>query len=481
MMNRLYKTLSILLSFIVITACEDIVEGINDNPNNPTDASISLMLTGIEVANIAVQSGHPARVASIWSGYLRGADRQHSAINSYIIDGDSFDQTWEKIYANIIGNGNLIIDKAAAIDNRLVMGITKVIQANILGTATAVFGDIPFSQADNTSEFPNPAFDAQTDVYTGLQNLLDDAILDLETGRGSIDVAEIYFGGDGAKWLEVAHTLKARYYLESRQYQLAYDEALMGISSLENSLMAPHGSTAGQNENLYHAFLEGGRSGDIDASGTYITQILDSTNPLYRGNAKTDEEARFNYYFKNIDDPANITPNTEGTNAFGGVFAVDASYPLVTYQENLLILAESALRAQGLTAGLEALNDYRSFMNEGGYLNPAYQTEAYSAVYLPYENADLQAGGMLNADGSSPEEALLNDILMERYIVFFGQINGFNDIRRSRAEGLGVQPPPNAGSELPERFIYSQAEINSNTNAPDDIPGIFVKTPINNL
>jgi hypothetical protein len=480
-MKIFLKTISIVSCLLVLSACEDIVEGVNDNPNNPTDAPLSLMLTGIEVANIAVHSGHPARVASIWSGYLRGADRQHSAINSYIIDGDSFDQTWEKIYANIIGNGNLIIDKAAEIDNRLVMGITKVLQAHILGTATSVFGDIPLSQIDNSREFSNPAFDPQLEVYARLQELLDDAIMDLETGKGSIGDAEIYFEGDGLKWLEVAHTLKARFYLETRQYDLAFQEAQLGISVLENSLVTPQGSIPGQNENLYHGFLEGGRAGDIDARDTYITQILDPASTLYRGNAKTSEEARFNFYFKNVDNPESITPNTSGSDASGGVFAVDASFPLITYQENLLILAEAALRTEGLASGLEAYNAYREFMNAGGYINPAYQSDAYELKYLSYELADLQPNGLLNIDGISPEDALLKEILMERYVAFFGQLTGFTDIRRTRAENLGVQPPPNTGDQLPERFIYSQAEINSNTNAPDEIPGIFSRTPVNNL
>jgi hypothetical protein len=448
-MKIFLKTISIVSCLLVLSACEDIVEGVNDNPNNPTDAPLSLMLTGIEVANIAVHSGHPARVASIWSGYLRGADRQHSAINSYIIDGDSFDQTWEKIYANIIGNGNLIIDKAAEIDN--------------------------------SREFSNPAFDPQLEVYARLQELLDDAIMDLETGKGSIGDAEIYFEGDGLKWLEVAHTLKARFYLETRQYDLAFQEAQLGISVLENSLVTPQGSIPGQNENLYHGFLEGGRAGDIDARDTYITQILDPASTLYRGNAKTSEEARFNFYFKNVDNPESITPNTSGSDASGGVFAVDASFPLITYQENLLILAEAALRTEGLASGLEAYNAYREFMNAGGYINPAYQSDAYELKYLSYELADLQPNGLLNIDGISPEDALLKEILMERYVAFFGQLTGFTDIRRTRAENLGVQPPPNTGDQLPERFIYSQAEINSNTNAPDEIPGIFSRTPVNNL
>ncbi len=34
-------------------------------------------------------------------------------------------------------------------------------------------------------------------------------------------------------------------------------------------------------------------------------------------------------------------------------------------------------------------------------------------------------------------------------------------------------------SRKPERMPYAQSELNSNENAPDEDPGIFVKTEVN--
>ena len=42
-------------------SCSDLVDGINQDPNNPTSASYQYILTGAEVGNIIVQSGETAR------------------------------------------------------------------------------------------------------------------------------------------------------------------------------------------------------------------------------------------------------------------------------------------------------------------------------------------------------------------------------------------------------------------------------------
>ena len=71
--------------------------------------------------------------------------------------------------------------------------------------------------------------------------------------------------------------------------------------------------------------------------------------------------------------------------------------------------------------------------------------------------------------------------MQERYVTLFGQLEVFNDIRRTQGE-LIVRVPvlPNTGSQLPQRFLYSQDEINTNTSVPNPIPELFDPTEVNN-
>ena len=479
--NKIGTGLAILLSAGLV-ACESMVDGLNTDLNNPTDASATLLLTGAELGNVSVQEGHILRVAGMWSGYFTGTDRQYKDIYTYNVTGAAFNDVWQFVYQGVVAQTKLVETKAAATNNRLLQGIAKVVKANALGTATAMWGDIPFTEAADIVNFPNPKFEPQAQVYASLQSLLDEAIADLESGVGtSPGVADIHFGGDATKWKKAAYTLKSRFFLETRQYDLAAAAAEKGISAESGSLLVPHGSTLSSNENLVYAFVARSRVGDLNSSLALAPALLNPTSVTYRGNAKTDETARFNYYFLTKNGTLTIPtiPNTNSTTASRGIFGQSAPYPLVTYSENLLTAAEATFRTGGFEKGLEKLNAFRKFMATGGYLDATYKTATFTFKYEPYGAADFVAGGLLNKDGISADQALLREILQERYLTFFGQVLGFNDLRRTRNETSGVKLTPSTGSQLPERLLYSESEINSNTSAPRPVPGIFEATAVN--
>ena len=462
---------------LALMSCEKMVEGLNDNPNNPTNASAELILTGLQLGNIAFHEGHTARIAGIWSGYFAGVDRQYRDYHFYVASGFAFSTSWQDVYYGVIQQEKLLEDRAKPVNNRLLIGIAKVVKAHAAGTAAACWGDVPFSQVADIEHYPQPAYDPQLKVYEGVQSLLDSAIADLSSGIGtSPGLADVHFGGKASSWIEVAHTLKARFFMDTRSYDKAYAEALLGIKSAASSLLAPHGSAAGT-ENFYST---GRSTTDITSDGSYITMLLDPLNTAYKGNSKTDERARLNYYFTYTtvnSVKTKFVPNTTQTVSKKGIFAQTAPYSLITYHENLLILAEAGFRAKGFAEGLKNLNAYRAYMNTGGYINATYMTDGLK--YSPYLESDFLGNGLLNKTGSAADEALLKEILLERYVTFFGEKLGFDDIRRTRKETAGVKVPTNIGNVLPERFVYSQDEINSNTSVPKPLPGIFEPTPVN--
>jgi starch-binding outer membrane protein, SusD/RagB family len=478
--RKLIKITSLMLVAGLIS-CESLVDNMNTDLNNPTDASASLILTGAQLGNVSVQEGHLARVAAMWSGYFTGTDRQYKDIYSYNVTGASFNDVWQFVYQGVVEQTKLVITKSEATNNRLVQGIAKITRANALGTAAACWGDIPFSEAADIARFPNPAFEPQLEVYKKLQALLDEGIADLESGVGtSPGAADIFYQGDAGKWKEAAYTLKSRFYMETKEYKLAYAAAEKGIKATGRSLVVTHGTTLNVNENLMYAFIARSRVGDINASLALAPKLLNPASPTYHGNAKTDETARYNHHFITVNASGTaipVSPNTNSTTTSRGLFGQSASYPLITYSENLLTLAEAGLRSGGLATGLEKLNAFRAYLNTGGDLDPTYKT--FTFRYEPYTAEDVAAGGILNKDGIQAEQALLREILMERYLTFNGQILGFNDLRRTRKEAVAVKLPPSAGSTLPERMVYSEAEVNSNTSAPRPVPGVFVKTPVN--
>ena len=73
-MKKIIYTITLSLSLIFITSCEDILEGINDNPNDiiVSDVEERLFLTGIQLANVQLNCGHLNRIGGMYSGQLIG-------------------------------------------------------------------------------------------------------------------------------------------------------------------------------------------------------------------------------------------------------------------------------------------------------------------------------------------------------------------------------------------------------------------------
>ena len=218
--------------------------------------------------------------------------------------------------------------------------------------------------------------------------------------------------------------------MHTKEYPAAYTAAQKGIgsngSTHTNNMKSSHG-TATDDANLYYQFFAlASRKNDLVTSN-FFASLIDSnsgTNPIpanYRGNSKTNETARYNYLLQTTI--VGIQPNFN-TNGIG---QIDAPAHMVTYAENLLILSEAGARAN-FNTGLEHLNAFRAYMATGGYLsNPVMA----NVQYAPFVAVDFDNLGIENMDGILRNNALLREILEERYITLFGLIEVFNDTTRN--------------------------------------------------
>jgi len=98
-----YRILIIGL-LLISSGCGELVDGINQDPNNPTSASYQNILTGAEVGAIIVNTGESARRAGIFSGYYTGVDRQHQGFNNYTLTTSDFNSLWYDIYVDTYRN-----------------------------------------------------------------------------------------------------------------------------------------------------------------------------------------------------------------------------------------------------------------------------------------------------------------------------------------------------------------------------------------
>ncbi|MGK0211827.1 MAG: hypothetical protein ACI9D4_002164 [Polaribacter sp.] len=455
----------ILLAFsIVLSGCS--YDDLNENPNETTEVPELLVFTGTMLADIAINASHIHRIAGMWTGQYKGEQNLYGNIHTYGISTEESNSSWGYLYNGIVAQ-NDVVQKGLASD-LLIVGITKVIEAHAIGTASSNWGNIPYSEAV-TEGIDDPKYDTQAEVFAQMQTLLDAAITDLNSATSYSLSQDIFFNGDKNKWIQTAYTLKARYYMLVKDYPAAYTAAQSGISSGSASMKynAP-GTTSGA-QNLLYEVLAGSRSGDMSVNGTFLSGLVGAT-AASRNNAKTDEDARGKYYYF----------DKNGANS-SGVAAADAPMPLVTYEENLLTLAEAGARTTTFAAALGHLNSLRSFLASGGSFVKVNGTDVLK--YDAYVAADFANGGIENTDGINDTRALIREIVEERYVSGFGTFMPWNDARRLRKSDTDVLVPfplnTGAATVHPERFLLSQNELNSNSNAPTGAT-IFDKTEVNN-
>ena len=88
-----------------------------------------------------------------------------------------------------------------------------------------------------------------------------------------INGSDIFFNGDANKWIKVANSLKARFYMHTKEYNLAYTYASLGIDSKSNNMYAIHGDVQG-NSNLYYQFFTGSRGSELTSENTKFLILL---------------------------------------------------------------------------------------------------------------------------------------------------------------------------------------------------------------
>ena len=439
------KKINILLIFVFgvfAISCESYTEDLNTDPNAFSSAPPELIIGQAQLGWMQLATSNGARYAGIFMNQFTGEDRQYLTVNGYSTTAADYDDLWDDAYVDGIAQAKLTQKLATESGNTKLVGIAQIAEAASFGELAALFGDVPFSEAGDIDNFPSPNYDSQASVLAGVQTLLDQAITNVSGAQASL-----YAGNrltSSATWAEIAHSLKARYYLLAKDYPNALASARRGINTSAKSLMTLH-TTTSDTENLYFQFTVDERDGYLGATGSHLVNLL--TGVATRVINTPGDAERFAEYFTVDATTGNVTLNVSTT----GYFAETASMNIISYEEVKLIEAEAANRT-GDAGDVTAFNEVR-----------AHLATKYTASF--------PATG--SASGSA---TLLKEIIEEKYITLVGELQPFHDIRRT---GNLLNVPAKTGTIIPQRFIYPQVEIDANPNVPSPLPTLFDPTPIN--
>lgn len=430
--------LAALLAAGLMGGC-DFVDPIDVDPNAIPDATVNQILTGVEANTFSFSEGQLARIASIWTQQMAGTDRQFTILDAFIFTEEEGDD-----YYNAMYTGGGLIDIRQGIElaegeesgtpgAQTIAGILKIHEAYLMGTGASIWGDLVYGQAVNPEEFPQPALDDQTAVYAAVQDLLDEAIVDLNAG-GTVSLStDLVFGGDHTRWIDVANSLKARFYLHTGELANAATAAQNGIATPGGNWTTVHSSSSAE-DNHWWEFMSEQRSGYMSA-GQYLVDLLQNAD---------DPRLEIYYSLDPDDGYSGSPPAVSGAGEWselGATFGSQSSTTaIISCSETQFILAEALERSGG--AGAQAAR------NAG----VACQESRWGITVPTYDGVDL-----------------LNEIMTQKYIANFLNIETWMDYRRTCLPDVRSTETATGGREgqsYPARLYYADNETQNNTSIP---------------
>ena len=443
------KFITLLAITSLFIGCE-IDENLNDDPNAFTDAPIGLILNHALLNVAAVAEAEPARIASIFTDQLTGFDRQYGTLNGYSTLSSTYDEVWADALLAGVSQAQVAKAKAVEAGNAQIQGIAEILEGYYFAETALVFGDIPFSEVNNP-DFPDPVYESQATVMNGAIALIQAGI----QKSGSVSAANNVFS-TSSTWSQIGNALLARYNLAMGNNSAALSAAkAANFTSTDNDWDIIH-TTTNYMENLFWMFEIEERQDYLRVQNSYMSDLINPASSIYSGNAKTDESGRFEWY---VDQSNGVSMNTTD-----GFAAVDRNYPVVSFEEVQLIIAETAVGTSPDEA-LAALNKVRANNNS-----------KYGGNFDAYTTADFAAGGMVNR-GLSTSAAMTMEIMMEKFKSVIGAPT-FHDVRRNN-NLIGTRIKNTGTNVIPQRYLYPPEEQAANENFPGLVDQ-YTKVPIFN-
>ena len=479
-----FKTF-ILIAVLGFTAysCDSFLD-VNTDPNAATEVSPDVLFPPV-LANVSANRAietmpGTAFFVNSWSpNYvtgLHGADR-------YIISPFGTGNTWISWYGSGLRNLNLMVEFAEEGEQLRpnVASQAKIMQAYLFFSLTMMWETVPFTEALDPDEFPNPEFDDQETILYGVIDMLDEALDQIAPGEPAVEFGDLIYGGDMSQWEKFANSLKLRTYMYLRNQHDVDDEIQDLLQNAElirtNDDMAyiPFFDSEDNAHNLwkvhnqFNGFLGTGNGGYFVSAGK---TLVDFMNEL-------DDPRRNTYFaFMPQDDgsflPEDFTGQVAGRYGSEGdvnyisqnIITRDWPNRILTPSEVYFYEAEFYATRGELGAAHDAY--VAGVQTSLDFLDPWTQLDPREGSLDGIPEADKQAY-MDNLPATfNNEEAALEAIWTQHYIEIFDRSpENWSEWRRTKFPSLTVAEQAELG-DIIRRYPFPPSELQSNPNIPPE-------------
>ncbi|MDR1980424.1 MAG: SusD/RagB family nutrient-binding outer membrane lipoprotein [Tannerellaceae bacterium] len=480
---------------------------INHNPNFPTEGTLSTLLPSAGATTVAQWGLNGQLVGDLWSQYVTqgNSTNQYNTTVNYSLTAASYNAFWTNAYANTLPDLKIVLQLAEKQGAWNYWVMAKILTAYNYHMLTDFYGDIPFTEAIQAVEFPQPKYDdSRTVVYPGIIALLNEAIAKAGDTKGGsnppVTTEDYFFNGHIDKWIAFAKSLKLKLLMRD------FDANRPEITAL----------------------LTAGGLLEEDCAFTAFEDATNKGNPLYEYNIRqlnTRENIRACHTFLEFllayDDPRieriyELTAEAEAAidagktltyrDMFGGLPC--GAKPSTAEGENEAVpLAKSSRYKQAYHDPVYLMNaaeaafqvaEAEARLNNAGAAQAAYEKGVRKAfARWGYDASAFIKDGAPYAFDSSSLDAMLKCILLQKWVAGAKAnswdswmdrnrtgIPGISDANTVRVSNVapGLTPGYELGTlvdpgttvlqprELPRRMLVPAASSSYNTNAPDTKP-----------
>jgi len=236
MKNR-FKNMGLVLVAISVLfindGCETTELGVVPSPNelSPEQADVDFFLNSIQQLVAKVHSGTEGLAENGTAQFgMEPVRMQHSFGPTYreSYEPSDFDQLWEDTYANALIDIRTMTPLAQASGQFTHIAIGQILEAYLITTMVDMFGDVPYSEAARGQEgIFNPIVDSGASIYAAADQLLQDAVANLNRNELALPTNDLYYGGDESQWIKLANTMRLRLAVQSRLANPAESTAII--------------------------------------------------------------------------------------------------------------------------------------------------------------------------------------------------------------------------------------------------------------
>jgi Starch-binding associating with outer membrane len=473
-----FKILILSAGIFTVSSCKKQFD-INFDPDRLPDSNspIAQLLSSAQV-NLGFEGGSDLfRYTTLIMQQMSGGASQPNQTYEYYrhnITGSDLNNVWSSIHATTLSDLELIIKQGGA--SPYYTGIAKILKAYEYAQVVDVWGDVPFSQAQQLSNNTQPAYDDDATIYPKLITLLSDAVNELNAassvlvpGTNSLMYTGTY-STIKTNWIKLANTLRLRllihYTKKDPAFCVAQITALVNaggpfMASNADNFQMKFYNVANQRSPI--SAFEVSRPNYLFADTRMLSMMGPKSDPRlpfyftdfplgsgnYIGVSATAIPAVPSNNYSRIHTFLRGTVTTPAVGINSAVYSGDAPQRMLPYAEYCFIRAEAAL--------MGAPGSAQQFFTDG--ITASMQEVGVAAGNI---TTYLATNGTLT--GTNAQK--LQQIIEEKYIALFGvSVEPWNDWRRTGFPVLSTPTNSITGS-VPRTLFYPQSEIDLNPKCP---------------